>query len=65
MRLRVAARVDRREEAEAVGREVEALWIGGPYGGAGATRWRREVVAIGSVFVGRETVDPRVTLLEA
>jgi hypothetical protein len=65
VRLRVAARVDRREEAEAVGREVEALWIGGPYGGAGATRAVREVIAIGSVFVRRETVEPRVALLEA
>jgi hypothetical protein len=65
VRLRVAARVDRRDEAEAVGREVEALWIGGPYGGAGATRGAREVIAVGSVFVRRETVEPRVALLEA
>ncbi|HEY3109033.1 MAG TPA: acyclic terpene utilization AtuA family protein [Chloroflexota bacterium] len=65
VRLRVAARVDRREEAEAVGRAVEALWIGGPYGGAGATRAVREVIAIGSVFVRREMVEPRVALLEA
>ena len=49
----------------AIGREVEALWIGGPYGGAGATRAEREVIAVGSVFVRRETVEPRVALLEA
>jgi hypothetical protein len=65
VRLRVAARVDGREAAEAVGREVEALWIGGPYGGAGATRAAREVIAVGSVFVPREAVGPRLTLLEA
>ena len=61
----MAARVDGREAAEAVGREVEALWIGGPYGGAGATRAVREMIAIGSVFVRREMVEPRVALLEA
>jgi hypothetical protein len=65
VRLRVAARAEGREEAEAVGREVEALWIGGPYGGGGATRAVREVIAVGSVLVGRERVVPRVTVLEA
>jgi hypothetical protein len=64
VRLRVAVRTDTRAEAEAVGREVEALWIDGPYGGGGATRSVREVVAIATALLPRESVQPQVTLLE-
>jgi len=65
VRLRVAARTDTREEAEAVGMEVEGLWVGGPYGGGGAARAVREVVAAGSVYLPREAVKPEITILEA
>lgn len=65
VRLRVAARAASREEAEAIGREVEALWIAGPYGGGGATRSVREVVAVGSVFVPRALAVPCVEVFGA
>jgi hypothetical protein len=64
VRLRVAARTDSPEEAEAIGREVEGLWIAGPYGGGGATGTAREVIAVGSTFVPRELVHPEVAILE-
>ncbi len=65
VRLRVAARVDTRQVADAVGREVEALWVAGPYGGGGATRSVREVIAVGSTFLDRTRVAPVVTVREA
>ena len=65
VRLRVAARTATREEAEAVGLEVEGLWVGGPYGGGGATRMVREVIAAGSVYLPREAVKHDVAILEA
>jgi hypothetical protein len=65
VRLRVAVRVAAPWEAEAVGREVEGLWIAGPYGGGGATRTVREVIAVGSVYLPRELVQPRVELIDA
>lgn len=65
VRLRLAARTADRASAEAVGLEVEGLWIAGPYGGGGASRSVREVIAVGSVYVPRSTVRTTVTILEA
>jgi hypothetical protein len=65
VRLRIAARVDSCEEAEAIGREVEGLWVAGPYGGGGATRSVREVIGVGSLYIPRELVQWNVELLEA
>jgi hypothetical protein len=62
VRLRVAARTRTRAEAEGIGREVEALYTNGPYGGGGATAGTREVLAIASTFVPRERVACRVLL---
>lgn len=65
VRLRLVARTADHAAAEAVGLEVEGLWIAGPYGGGGATRSVREVVAVGSVYVPRSQVHTQVTVLEA
>lgn len=65
VRLRLVARTDSFEEAEAVGREMEGLWIAGPYGGGGATRSTREVIAVCSVYLPREAVRTEVNILEA
>jgi hypothetical protein len=65
VRLRVAARTSTRGEAEAIGREVEALWVAGPYGGGGAARSTREIIAVGSVYVDRDLARPEIDLLEA
>jgi hypothetical protein len=65
VRLRVAGRAADRATAEAVGREVEGLWITGPYGGDGATRAVREVVAVESVFLPRDRVATAVVVEEA
>jgi hypothetical protein len=65
VRLRVAARTFTLEDAEAVGREVEGLWIAGPSGGGGAVQSSREVIAVGSTRVPRTLPQPEVTILEA
>ena len=62
VRLRVAARTRTRAEADGIGREVEALYTNGPYGGGGATISTREVLAIAATFVPRERVACRVTM---
>jgi hypothetical protein len=62
VRLRVAARTRTRAEADRVGREVEALYTNGPYGGGGATASTRDVLAIASTYVPRQRVSCRVSL---
>jgi hypothetical protein len=62
VRLRVAARTRTRAEADRIGREVEALYTNGPYGGGGATASTREVLAIASTYVPRDRVTCRVLL---
>jgi hypothetical protein len=62
VRLRVAARTRTRAEADGIGREVEALYTNGPYGGGGASASTREVLAIASTFVPREQVACRVAM---
>jgi hypothetical protein len=62
VRLRVAARTRTRAEADRIGREVEALYTNGPYGGGGATASTREVLAIASTCVPRDRVTCRVSL---
>jgi hypothetical protein len=62
VRLRVAARVRTRAEAERVGGEVEALYTNGPSGGGGATASVREVLAIGATYVPRTDVRCRVDM---
>ena len=65
VRLRVAGRSTDRDAAEAIGREVEGLWIAGPYGGTGATRDVREVLSIASILLPRGPGSvPEVNILE-
>jgi len=65
VRLRVAARVDDRIMADAVGWEVESLYTNGPAGGGGARRHVQEVLAIRSCTLPRELVRPHVSIEEA
>lgn len=65
VRLRVAARCTARAEAVRIGNEVETLYTNGPYGGGGATKHLRQVVAVASVYVPRDAVTARVHLEDA
>jgi hypothetical protein len=62
VRLRVAARCDSSEEASRVGNEVETLYTNGPAGGGGVTKSVREVIAVQSVLLPRETVAPSIQI---
>lgn len=63
VRLRVSARCATVQEARAVTREVEALYLNGPAGGGGATQSVREIIAADSVLVPRDWVQARVEVL--
>ena len=64
VRARVAGRTDSKAEAIRVGNEVETLYTNGPAGGGGVTRSTREVVAVQSVLLPRDLVQPAYTIVE-
>ncbi|WP_116141185.1 acyclic terpene utilization AtuA family protein [Trinickia diaoshuihuensis] len=65
VRVRVAGRVSRREEAVRIGNEVETLYTNGPSGGGGVTKATREVLAVQSVLLQRDKVKPVFEIVEA
>lgn len=60
VRLRVSARCEARSEAVRVGNEVETLYTNGPSGGGGASKSVRQVVAVASLLLPRNVVNPRI-----
>lgn len=64
VRARVAGRTGSFADAQRIGAEVEALYTNGPAGGGGVTKSAREVLAVRSVLLPREIVQPEFTLLE-
>jgi hypothetical protein len=60
VRVRVVGRTPTMAEALRVGNEVESLYTNGPAGGGGAWKAAREVVAVVSTLVPRESVRPIV-----
>ncbi|QHW00251.1 acyclic terpene utilization AtuA family protein [Spirosoma endbachense] len=65
IRLRVAGKAATFEQASLVGEEVEALYTNGPAGGGGARKYVHEVVGIVSTFLGRDRINPQVTLFQS
>ncbi|GGH24446.1 ABC transporter substrate-binding protein [Alsobacter metallidurans] len=65
VRARVAGRTASLQDAQRIGREVEAVWINGPAGGGGATWSARQVVAAASALLPRSLIAPTVHWLEA
>lgn len=64
VRARVAGRTDSFAEAYRIGNEVEALYTNGPAGGGGVTKSVRDVLAVQSVLLPREVVQPAFTFVE-
>ncbi|MFZ0268177.1 acyclic terpene utilization AtuA family protein [Caulobacter sp.] len=60
VRARVVARTQTRDDADRVGREVEALYTNGPAGGGGATRSVSPVIGVVSTLIERDLVEPSV-----
>lgn len=65
VRVRVAGRTERFDEAERIGNEVETLYTNGPSGGGGVTTSVREVTGILSSFIPRRLVRPSIEYLES
>ena len=65
VRVRVAGRTSNAKEAARIGNEVETLYTNGPAGGGGVTRNTREVIAVQSVLLSREHVNPVFEFVEA
>lgn len=64
VRVRLAVRCTTRAQAEAVGQEVEALYLNGPAGGGGVTQSVREVVAVASALVPRGAVPTQCHVMD-
>ena len=60
VRIRVVGRTETRQQAEAIGDEVEALYTNGPAGGGGAYKAVREVVGVLSMLLPREAVQTSI-----
>jgi hypothetical protein len=65
VRVRVAGRTSNAKEAARIGNEVETLYTNGPAGGGGVTKNTREVIAVQSVLLSREHVNPVFEFVEA
>jgi hypothetical protein len=63
IRLRVVGRAYTEKNAEKLCNEVEALYTNGPAGGGGVTRKVEENIAITSVFIPRDEVNPKFEIL--
>lgn len=64
VRLRSVGRAASSSTAAWISREVEALYTNGPAGGGGVFGATREVIAMSSALVPRESVSHRVNVLE-
>lgn len=62
VRLRVAARCVDKDDAVRIGNEVETLYTNGPYGGGGASKSVRQVVAVASLFLPRDEISLQVQM---
>jgi hypothetical protein len=65
VRLRTAGRADSLRSAAWISRELEALYTNGPAGGGGASGSTREVIAMISALIPRESVSHQVRILES
>jgi hypothetical protein len=64
VRARVAGHTATLQHARRIGREVSALWLNGPAGGAGATTRASDIVAIASILLPRDQISTNITFVE-
>ena len=65
VRVRVTGRTLTAAEATRIGNEVETLYTNGPAAGGGVSKSVREVLAVQSVLLPREFVEPNFTFVDA
>lgn len=64
VRLRVAAKVDTKRDAERIGEEVENLYLNGPAGPGGARKYVRPLIAAYSTTIPRKQIKLDVIIKE-
>ena len=64
IRLRIAARTRNREDALAVTREVECLYINGPAGGGGIRSGVEQSISVDNILIPRQDIVPAVAYFE-
>lgn len=62
VRLRVAARSEKKRDAERVGEEVETLYLNGPAGPGGARKTVRPLIGVFTAFIARELVKTELAI---
>lgn len=65
VRVRMTGRAETEAAAMAIGNEVEALYTNGPFGGGGATRSARPVIAVASTLIPAKLVRPGFQMVTA
>nr|WP_321411151.1 acyclic terpene utilization AtuA family protein [uncultured Allomuricauda sp.] len=65
VRLRVAAKTKVREEAVQLVNEVETLYTNGPAAGGGVSKSIKEIIAIQSILIDKDQVEPKVEYFES
>jgi hypothetical protein len=65
VRVRMTGRAATEAAAMAIGNEVEALYTNGPFGGGGATRSVRPVMAVASTLIPAKLVRPGFQMVTA
>ena len=65
VRLRLAAKTRTKEEAQLVGREVQALYTNGPAGGGGARSHVEEIIGVDSTLMDRSDICARTEVFES
>lgn len=64
IRLRIAARTKTREQAQAVTREVECLYINGPAGGGGIRSSVEQTLSVDNILIPRTDLSPEISYYE-
>lgn len=64
IRLRVAARTKTREDAVAVIREIECMYINGPAGSAGISSDVEQIVSVENILIPRGDISPQIVYRE-
>lgn len=64
VRVRAAALCEKKEEAEVIGHEVEALYTNGPAAGGGARKKVQEIVGIVSTMIDRKQISAEFEIWE-
>ncbi len=64
VRLRVAGRTNRADDAKKIGNEVETLYTNGPAGGGGASKQVIDIISVASILIPKTDIKTEVIIEE-